>query len=93
MQQIRDVLAMDGLTLDIFKALSYKSNLPLSLARRIKDFDKVELIGDLYDTQAWLDEQIWNFSLNIDYRIKSKQSIDLKYERYFETGRVSKTFR
>ena len=90
--QIDDVLSMDGLTVDILKKLSYQSKLPLSLSRRIKDFDKKDLLDDLFAGQEWLDEQIWNFSLNIDYRIKSRQSIRLKYERYFETGRVNKTF-
>lgn len=90
--QLDDVLSMDGLTVDILKKLSYQSKLLLSLSRRIKDFDKTDLLDDLFAGQEWLDEQIWNFSLNIDYRIKSRQSIRLKYERYFETGRVNKTF-
>ena len=64
--QIDDVLSMDGLTVDILKKLSYQSNLPLSLSRRIKDFDKKDLLDDLFAGQEWLDEQIWNFSLNID---------------------------
>ena len=65
--QLDDVLSMDGLTVDILKKLSYQSKLLLSLSRRIKDFDKTDLLDDLFAGQEWLDEQIWNFSLNIDF--------------------------
>ncbi len=90
--QIEDLLAMDGLTLGVLENLSYRSKLPISLARKIKDFARDELLQDLFEAQAWLEEKIWEQSVLIDYRIKSLQSIELKYDRYFENGRVGKTF-
>ena len=86
------VLELNGLSVDILKKLSFKSNLPLSLNRTLRHFDKDALIEELMNMTDWLDEQNFLAEVALDYRIKSLESILGKYERYYPNKPVKQVF-
>ena len=87
-----DVLQLNGLSEDILRKLSYKSNLGISLKRNLHYFDKDELIDELIHSREWYFCNETILDLTLDFRIKSIESIVDKYNRYFPGQQVRKTF-
>ncbi|MGN0425047.1 MAG: RelA/SpoT domain-containing protein [Acetatifactor sp.] len=73
-------------------ALSYKSNLDTPLKKNLHYFDKDLLIQELIDMTEWLDRQELLAEIAIDYRVKSIDSILLKYDRYYPDHQTRKVF-
>lgn len=76
-------LKMNGLSLEFLEKLSFESHLGIPLKRNLHYFDKEELIGELISMTEWLDEQDILSDVALDYRVKSLDSILLKYDRYY----------
>lgn len=74
--------------------LSYKTSLPKSLKQiKVKDVnaDMIEaVLNDLYDYNDYLAEFSYNILSKYKYRIKSEDSVKLKFERYSNTTRTLK---
>ena len=88
-----DVLALNGLSIELLTQLSYRSQLGLLLKRTLRHFEREALIAELVSMTEWLDEQTGLSEIALDYRIKSYASIVGKYERYFNSSRhVSQVF-
>lgn len=86
-----NALEESGLSIEFLKSLSYKSNLGKSLKKNLHYFDKEDLLNELSDMIDWLDSKDFSKIL-IDYRIKSLDSIELKYERHYPDAQVRKVF-
>lgn len=87
-----DILQRDGLTINMLKELSYKSNLGINLKKNLHYFDKEKLFEELIKVNAWYDSCDKLHELALDYRIKSIQSAILKYERYYPDHQARKVF-
>lgn len=83
-----NILERDGLTLDLLKRLSYKSELGINLHY----FDKDSLIDELKKINRWYDSIDELQELALDYRIKSMQSAIFKYNRYYPDYQARKVF-
>ena len=70
-----DVLALNGLSIELLTQLSYRSQLGLSLKRTLRHFEREALIAELVSMTEWLDEQTGLSEIALDYRIKSYASI------------------
>ena len=77
------LLKFNGLSLEILEQLSFQSNMGMSLKKDLRYFDKQALIEELICMTEWLDKQILLSGIALDYRIKSLDSIHLKYDRYY----------
>ena len=86
------LLRMNGLSLDTLDALSYESHLEIPLKKNLHYFDKNMLIAELIEMTEWLDEQEILSGIALDYRIKSLDSILLKYKRYYPMHQARKVF-
>lgn len=86
------MLKMNGLSLQILDSLSYESQLGLSLKKNLHYFNKNMLISELIDMTEWLDEQEILSDIALDYRIKSLDSIIMKYDRYYPDHQTRKVF-
>lgn len=84
------LLKMNGLSLKILEELSFQSNLGISLKKNLHYFDKELLIQELVDMTEWLDEQEILSDIALDYRVKSLDSILLKYDRYYPDHQTRK---
>lgn len=82
-----NVLEMNGLSIALLTALSYPSQLGLSLKRTLRHFNKDALISELVAMTEWLDAQTILSEIALDYRIKSYASIVDKYGRYLDSPR------
>ncbi len=80
---IDDILQLNGLSIEILESLSYRSKIGKSLKQNLHYFDREELLCELYDMTLWLSEQTVLDEIALDFRIKSIDSIKLKYERYY----------
>ena len=78
-----NILERDGLTIDLLKKLSYKSELGINLKKNLHYFDKDSLFDELKKINRWYDCFEELHELALDYRIKSMQSAILKYNRYY----------
>lgn len=87
-----DLLLMNGLSTQILERLSYESHLGKSLKYNLHHFDKEALLNELFEMAEWLSERDELLEIALDYRIKSEESIVLKYERYYPDRQVRKTF-
>lgn len=87
-----NILERDGLTVELLKQLSYKSNLGINLKKNLHYFDKNKLIDELILVNEWYDECDKLYELALDYRIKSIQSAILKYNRYYPDHQARKVF-
>lgn len=87
-----NILERDGLTIELLKRLSYKSELGINLKKNLHYFDKDSLINELIKINAWYDEFEELYELPLDYRIKSIQSTILKYNRYYPDHQARKVF-
>ena len=87
------LLERDGLSHEKLYALSYVSKFELSLKRNLNKFNKEELLKEAMDVATWYDEQYDIFEeITIDYRIKSNNSIRIKYDKFYPDTPVEKTF-
>ena len=86
------MLKMNGLSLQILDSLSYESQLGLSLKKNLHYFNKNMLISELIDMTERLDEQEILSDIALDYRIKSLDSIIMKYDRYYPDHQTRKVF-
>ena len=86
------LLKMNGLSVDILQKLSYESRLGIPLKKNLHYFDKDALLAELNQMTDWLDSQNALADIALDYRIKSKDSIILKYNRYYPDHQVRKVF-
>lgn len=89
---IEDILQLNGLSIDILEALSYKSKIGKSLKQNLHYFNRDELLDELDDMILWLSEQTVLDEIALDFRIKSLDSIKLKYERYYPSRQVRQVF-
>lgn len=86
------ILELNGLSQDILKQLSFKSKLNISLKKDLHYFDKNALLNELFDMTEWYDANTLLSEISLDYRIKSHESIVRKYDRYYPSSQVRKTF-
>lgn len=86
------LLKMNGLSIEILDVLSYESQLGIPLKKNLHYFNKETLIDELINMTCWLDEQDILSNIALDYRIKSLDSIILKYERYYPDHQMRKVF-
>lgn len=70
----------------------FESHLGVPLKRNLHYFDKDLLISELITMTEWLDEQEILSDIALDYRVKSLDSILLKYERYYPEHQTRKVF-
>ncbi|MBB3280031.1 hypothetical protein [Slackia isoflavoniconvertens] len=87
-----EILERDGLSLEELKMLSFQSNLGISLKKNLHYFDQSQLLEELDEVRRWYLMQPQLSDLPIDYRIKSQQSIELKFSRYYPDHQVRKVF-
>lgn len=87
-----EILERDGLSLEELKTLSFQSNLGISLKKNLHYFDQSQLLEELDEVRRWYLMQPQLSDLPIDYRIKSQQSIELKFSRYYPDHQVRKVF-
>lgn len=86
------VLELNGLSPELLKELSFKSTLGISLKKDLRYFPKDELLNELFSMAKWYDGLNFLSEIALDYRIKSKESIIKKYDRYFPDSQARKTF-
>ena len=86
------LLKMNGLSVEILNKLSFESHLGIPLKKNLHYFDKAALIAELIAMTTWLDEQEILSGIALDYRIKSCDSILLKYDRYYPDHQMRKVF-
>lgn len=86
------ILRRDGLSLELLSSLSYKSELGISLKKNLHYFNRDELLDELNRVRKWYTSLGVLADLPVDYRIKSAQSISLKYDRYYPDHQVRKVF-
>lgn len=86
------ILRRDGLSLELLSALSYKSELGISLKKNLHYFNRDELLDELNRVRKWYTSLGVLADLPVDYRIKSAQSISFKYDRYYPDHQVRKVF-
>lgn len=89
---INDILECNGLSVDLLKNYSYKSDLGLSLKRSLRHFDKDALLEELFTYADWLDSLDIISQVSLDFRIKAYESIENKYNRYYPNVPASKVF-
>ena len=87
-----ELLELHGLSIEILNELSFESHLPFSLRDDLGKVDKDALLNELKTYSNWLNEQELLSSVSIDYRIKSFESIETKYERYYPNREIRKAF-
>lgn len=86
------LLKMNGLSVDTLDALSFESHLGIPLRKDLHYFNKDALIAELIKMTEWLDEQEILLDIALDYRVKSVDSILLKYNRYYPDHQTRKVF-
>lgn len=86
------ILLLYGLSVEILFSLSYRSHLGKTLKHNLNYFDKQELLADLQNAVDWIDEKDCLSDIALDYRVKSKESIGRKFDRYYPDHQVRKVF-
>lgn len=86
------LLERNGLSQETLDALSFESRLGISLKRNLHYFERDALLEELFSMANWLDENELLGTLDLDFRIKSEDSIALKYERYYPDQQTRKVF-
>jgi len=77
---------------NLLNNISYRSNLGKSLKNTLRKFDREELFNELDSMITYFTEEATEDTLNYDNRIKSIQSCNLKYEKYYPDVPVEKVF-
>lgn len=86
------LLKMNGLSVEILDTLSFESKLGIPLKKNLHYFDRDLLIAEMIAMTEWLDEQKILSNIALDYRVKSLDSILLKYDRYYPDHQTRKVF-
>ena len=83
---------METLTIDwnMLSNISYRSQLGKSLKNTLRKFDKESLFEELNSLIFYLTEN--ESQISHEHRIKSLQSCNLKYEKYYPSTKVEKAF-
>ena len=89
---ISGTLEENGLSESILHELSFKSSIGISLKKNLHYFPKEQLMQELFDMTDWYDCHPLLFDIPLDYRIKSQESIENKYSRYYPDSQVRKVF-
>ena len=89
-KSIGNILLENGLSLDILNELSYKSEPGHSLKKNLDQFEREQLLSELVRMTEWLDENVVLSAVALDYRIKSIESIESKYRRYYPDHQFEK---
>ncbi|MBR1709768.1 MAG: RelA/SpoT domain-containing protein [Clostridia bacterium] len=89
---IEEILQLNGLSVDLLGRLSYQSNLGKSLKQNLHYFDHDELMSELLKMRRWIRTCPELEDIALDYRIKSMDSIELKYQRYFPNRQLRQVF-
>ena len=89
---IENVLELNGLSIDVLEKLSFQSMMGKSLKKDLRYFDQEELFAELARMTEWLTEQTLLDEIALDFRIKSLDSIKMKYDRYYPDSQVRKVF-
>jgi putative GTP pyrophosphokinase len=63
-----------------------------SSKHNLHDFDHDELMRELLEMTCWLQEQSVLEDIALDYRVKSMDSIELKYKRYYPNRQIRQVF-
>ena len=90
--EISNILMRDGLSLEVLHKLSFESKLGINLKKNLHYFDKESLLEELQEASNWYNELEVLHELALDYRIKSIQSINMKYNRYYPDHQTRKVF-
>lgn len=86
------ILKMNGLSVEILDELSFESHLGIPLKKNLHYFDKAQLIDELRMMRKWLIQNDCLSDIATDYRIKSIDSILLKYDKYYPNHQTRKVF-
>lgn len=89
---ISGTLEENGLSESILHELSFKSSIGISLKKNLHYFPKEQLMQELFDMTDQYDCHPLLFDIPLDYRIKSQESIENKYSRYYPDSQVRKVF-
>lgn len=81
-----------GLSYDVLEKLSYRTCLDKSLVHSLRHFDKKLIFADINRMIAFYNDSEELDDLAIDYRIKSEDSCQRKYNKFYLDMRVEKTF-
>ena len=80
----------------MYKGLNLIAKIPLIVCyayrSKVHYFDKESLLEELQEASNWYDELEVLHELALDYRIKSIQSINMKYNRYYPDHQTRKVF-
>lgn len=79
------LLKMNGLLVGILDTLSFEPHLGILLKKNL-------LIAELIEMTEWLAEQEILSSIVLEYRVKSLDSILMKYDRYYPNHQTRKVF-
>jgi putative GTP pyrophosphokinase len=72
--------------------LSYHSNLGISLKKNLHYFSKEDVMEEMKQYTEWLYQKEVLDDIALDYRIKSLQSISMKFDRYYPDKQMRKVF-
>lgn len=81
------ILELNGLSVEDLISLSYRTRLGRSLRNKLSSFDRGQILDELFSMRRWLNAQEIFDEIDLDYRIKSEESIAGKYDRYIGTTR------
>ncbi len=87
-----DILAYNGLSESMLNELSYHSNLGISLKKNLHYFTKEDVMEEMKQYTEWLYQKEVLDDIALDYRIKSLQSISMKFDRYYPDKQMRKVF-
>ncbi len=85
-------LNKSGLSLGVLEQLSYKSKLGKSLVQNLKKFDKELVFEELREMIQFYQEIEILEDVDLDYRIKSEDSCQRKYKKFYPDMRLEKVF-
>ncbi|MFI3214033.1 MAG: hypothetical protein R3Y24_11925 [Eubacteriales bacterium] len=86
------ILEKDGLSLELLRELSYQTSLDVSLKKNLHYFEHKMLMSDIEKYIEYLDNTELLQQIRMDYRIKSMQSVEYKYKRYYPEHQTRKVF-
>ncbi|MFI3172740.1 MAG: hypothetical protein R3Y58_10330 [Eubacteriales bacterium] len=86
------ILEKDGLSLELLRELSYQTSLDVSLKKNLHYFEHKMLMSDIEKYIKYLDNAELLQQIKMDYRIKSMQSVEYKYKRYYPEHQTRKVF-
>lgn len=84
------ILEKDGLSFELLHALSFQSNLGISLKSNLHYFEYASLLAEIESYVDALDGSEILGSLHVDYRVKSMQSIKRKYSKHYPDHQTRK---